>query len=364
MDIKRDKEVLKLNLLDMYMQEHPPTCMVLYRLPRQHRIEFLLSNKQPQTFTSIPDKVRGGGFFVASFSPSEDVPCLFIRPEGAMTIPTFFPPKDIEVDSGEDIEEPVDAAYAKAFARMKQALAVGEVEKIVLARNKVVGNNAEIHPVLYFMHVCSMYPDCYVAYFNTPQSGAWLTITPEVLLQKKEDEWETMALAGTMPIGESVPHVEDFDKKNRREQRLVADYIVQTLQPLANEIRVEDIMVKAAGAIAHLCSPIRFTSSAQPLRLLQALHPTPAVCGLPLNAAREVIRQSESTSRRYYAGFSGPLNYKDETAFYVTLRCAQLHQGQTATLYAGSGLLSESSLEDEWLETCRKMQTIDKALYK
>ena len=90
--------------------------------------------------------------------------------------------------------------------------------------------------------------------------------------------------------------------------------------------------------------------------LLQALHPTPAVCGLPKRQAYDFIVHNEGHQRRYYSGFAGPLQMADNgTHLYVSLRCMNL-RAEEAVLYAGGGLMADSTEEDEWRETERKMQ--------
>ena len=90
--------------------------------------------------------------------------------------------------------------------------------------------------------------------------------------------------------------------------------------------------------------------------LALALHPTPAVCGLPKKEAMERILSTESLDRRYYSGFIG-LMQEDAASFYVNLRCLKLHAGGVR-LYAGGGILAQSKLESEWKETCHKMCTM------
>ena len=76
---------------------------------------------------------------------------------------------------------------------------------------------------------------------------------------------------------------------------------------------------------------------------------------MPREAALDVIEEAESQPRRYYAGFNGPLDLHGETRLYVSLRCMEFTP-HTATLYAGGGIMPESREEEEWEETCRKMQ--------
>ena len=91
--------------------------------------------------------------------------------------------------------------------------------------------------------------------------------------------------------------------------------------------------------------------------MLQLLHPTPAVCGLPKEEAYHFIIEHEGYDRSYYSGFIGWLDTKGKTDLYVNLRCMNILP-QTFTLYAGGGLLAASQLEDEWQETEDKLDTM------
>lgn len=114
-----------------------------------------------------------------------------------------------------------------------------------------------------------------------------------------------------------------------------------------------------SGNIQHLCNDITFTlkDNVNLCQVLQTLHPTPAVCGLPREKSKSAILEIEPTSRFYYAGFSGPYLLEEQTMLYVSLRCMQLNANM-ATLYAGGGIMPESKENEEWEETVRKMATM------
>ena len=116
--------------------------------------------------------------------------------------------------------------------------------------------------------------------------------------------------------------------------------------------------MRRAASLLHLCTDFHLTSSGETTlaSLAAALHPTPAVCGTPVEEARYVIAQVETHDRAYYSGFSGPVS-QDEAHLYVNLRCAHLFP-MHATLYAGGGLLHESDFDAEWCETERKLTTM------
>ena len=92
-------------------------------------------------------------------------------------------------------------------------------------------------------------------------------------------------------------------------------------------------------------------------KVVDALHPTPAVCGLPKAEAMLFIARHEGIRRDYYSGFAGPVGINGETHLYVSLRCARL-EGRTMTFFAGGGIMPESRCEEEWMETEAKIKTI------
>jgi isochorismate synthase len=112
--------------------------------------------------------------------------------------------------------------------------------------------------------------------------------------------------------------------------------------------------------------------------LVTALHPTPAVCGLPLTDAKRFIQDNEKYQRAYYTGFLGELNYKEErtrnrnrrnqensayrsvvrtSELYVNLRCMQ-KVGDSFIIYVGGGITADSDPKKEWQETESKAQTM------
>jgi isochorismate synthase len=91
--------------------------------------------------------------------------------------------------------------------------------------------------------------------------------------------------------------------------------------------------------------------------MLQLLHPTSAVCGMPLDTSLEFLSRNEKYDRQFYAGYLGPVNFNNDTNIFVNLRCAQLLENK-AVLYSGAGVTIDSTPEQEWAETEMKMNTL------
>ena len=256
--------------------------------------------------------------------------------------------------------------YSIDFANYHAQLENDAFRKIVLARCADEKMPEGVEPMELFYRACALYPRLFIALVDTPKSGCWLTATPEILLEGQGSDWRTIALAGTMKLegdqlngeGESLT----WSTKNIQEQRIVATYITECLEQFTSDFREEGPRTVRAANLVHLRSDFTFRLSdhAHIGNLLQALHPTPAVCGLPKREAFQFIVRNEHTPRRYYSGFMGPLG-TDETHLYVSLRCMNIDH-DTCHLYAGGGLLKDSILEQEWQETEAKLETIRKLL--
>jgi isochorismate synthase len=207
-----------------------------------------------------------------------------------------------------------------------------------------------------FWRAAQKYERSCVYLFHTPESGTWLGSTPEILLTGKENNWQTVALAGTRYPGSG--HV-SWDDKNLREQHLVTSYLLRQLISFRITPEIQGPYTARAGSLAHLKTDIRFELPPETAigSLLQALHPTPAVSGLPKEDAFDFIQNHEGYDRRYYTGFLGMLDREAETTLYVNLRCMQIGKNKL-TLFGGSGLLASSSCREEWKETEQKIGTM------
>ena len=154
--------------------------------------------------------------------------------------------------------------------------------------------------------------------------------------------------------------------KDRHEHQLVIDTMVDALRPLCSELTIAPTPeLSRTTALWHLSTPIngrlRDTSTTA-MDLTLALHPTPAVGGVPAGAAAELISTLEG-DRGFYAGAVGWCDARGDGRWVVSIRCAQLAADRrTALAHAGGGIVAESDPDDEVAETTTKFVTILSAL--
>jgi isochorismate synthase len=202
----------------------------------------------------------------------------------------------------------------------------------------------------------SVNPAAYCCLLHTPQTGCWLIASPELLLSAdfNTKTFDTLALAGTRSIKNSSNKTQKWDSKNIIEQRIVKDYIIQTLNDLHVDFQVSNEETLQTGNIEHIATFIsgNIDNHADVEHIIDALNPTPALCGSPRERAIDNIRSTEQHQRRLYGGYFGCADENNFKAI-VTLRCAQLSLTNSC-LYAGGGITADSNAQTEWDETSLK----------
>lgn len=368
------------------------TAFAYYRLPYLHHATYVAQHEgEPEVLSSVAELNGKEGFVVAPFSPSSDCPVLLIHPDESrlMKVQKHLAQGNALGNATEVISESEQLTYFSDFTLFHDQLDKGMFRKIVLARKHSlhipipmeVSLQAEtggvassdaffVQAETLFMRACRLYPRLFVALVYTPQSGMWLMATPEILLKGEGCDFTTMSLAGTQRA-EPSRTVADYpvegvawSEKNQEEQQYVTDYIEQCVSTFTDDYSLKGPYTTMAANLYHLRTDISFHLS-DTHRLgdvLERLYPTPAVCGIPKAETREFILRHEHEPRKYYSGFVGPLQVKDKTNLFVSLRCMNILEDGTCELYAGGGLLKESEAEKEWKETEAKMQTIKRVL--
>lgn len=233
------------------------------------------------------------------------------------------------------------------------------LSKVVYAR--ACKATTSLAPEEIFKNLMEENPNALVYWVRIENVGEWMGASPEPLFVLKNFELKTVALAGTRHISElnKCP----FTDKEIEEQNMVKEYIEGVFKRLNIKYTVGQRTEHQAGELVHLIN--KFNAQLQPKDVystINALHPTPAVCGLPQQEAFSYIEKNETLNRTFYAGYLGYFNESD-FSLYVNLRCAQLY-GKEAILYVGGGITKDSDANSEWQETENKRSTILKAIKK
>lgn len=254
--------------------------------------------------------------------------------------------------------------------RGMEEITTGNLLKIVPVRRKKVALPKEFDLVRTYLQLCQAYPTAFVNFFHISTFETWLGASPEILIKTAGDMFSTMSLAGSQKaIGDNPLKNVAWTQKEIEEQALVSRYIVNCFKKIRLR-EYEEIGPKTAiaGNLLHLRTDFKVDMKGTGFpqlgsHMLELLHPTSAVAGMPRENALTFIHQNENFDRSLFSGFIGPVNIQDGTAIYVNLRCAKLLP-EFAVLYAGAGVTEDSDPEKEWEETELKCDIIGKFIHQ
>lgn len=303
-------------------------------------------------------RVRGRTFATAATPDAEDM----LELTGAMRAPFA---RSLEVTP---VRSPVSwtAAVDNAAARLR----AGEAKKVVLAREVMVHGDGVVTAGMVARSLRAAYPSCFTYLITGGDGTAFVGASPELLIRRSGEHASSQPMAGSIARGATeeedarLAHELEESAKDNEEHHLVSDFVVDALRPLAKDVLAHRAEVIRFTNIQHLATRVDAVLSEPPasaLDLAAALHPTPAVCGWPREAADRMIDELEAMDRGWYAGGVGWIDSRGDGEFAVALRCGLLWE-DGARLYAGNGMMPDSDAVRELAETELKFKALMGAL--
>jgi len=266
-------------------------------------------------------------------------------------------------------EEIAPSDWLEAVAQAAAAIRAGHMRKIVLARH--IRLKAE-RPFSIECAIRNLLRDQHNTYVFAMERGAdvFVGATPERLVRSEGNVLRTLSLAGSIARGRTDEEDRRLgeklyrDEKNLHEHALAVEMIKDVMAELCVSVQAPDHpQLYKLKDIQHLLTPIsgQARTGVTLLRAAEKLHPTPALGGMPQQAALEAIRRLENMDRGWYAAPIGWLNRTMDGEFAAAIRSA-LVQGQEASLYAGCGIVGDSDPRSEYEETALKFRPMLSAL--
>ncbi len=248
--------------------------------------------------------------------------------------------------------------WQETVNQLVQMLQSGTASKVVLARDIVVSATDPIDERFLIKQLHDRYPTTWV-YAVEGLVGA----TPEMLASLKKGRFISRVLAGTAAPGEGASLLTSI--KNRTEHHLAVESVARALASLTQELTVptEPELLDLPN-VTHLSTDVEANIvDGNVLDLVDALHPTAAVCGTPTSLAFSILEDIEGTQRGRYSGPVGWIDGNGDGEFGIALRCGQLTPERTQIrVFAGGGIMPDSVAELELAETQAKMRPLLEAL--
>jgi menaquinone-specific isochorismate synthase len=236
----------------------------------------------------------------------------------------------------------------------------GRLEKVVVARRSRLHFERSVRACDVVRRLSNRHGEVCTIFAIRRGDATFLGATPELLVAVDGRSVRSEALAGSVDVARSDHAALLFESsKDRREHAFVAREIESRLAPLCRVARTAEIRVRRLSNVAHLVSPIHaeLAQDTHVLDVAAALHPTPAVSGVPALAAARFVETTEPHPRGWYAGPVGWLDVHGDGELWVALRSG-IFSGTFAEVHAGAGIVRGSSPDAEYAETALKLDAI------
>ena len=343
----------------------------LFREPHTNELHFFMQditqgNALPKNWQNQT------GFYIQGFDKSDKIKWIYADQYIKISVNDFklswnsiadgYKIKEVDLESKTVYSQVFREAYNNSFNKAQKAIEKGELKKVVISRCDKQDYHLKWGEMIQaYIEALELYPSAFINLMYTPEEGLWFGVSPEVFLVKTSEGYVIDALAGSLKKTEDLQP--EWGDKEKKEQGLVELYIESLLDDLGltyQKSKTESIL---AGNLWHLRSRYVIDEINEVNALIAALHPTPAVCGMPKWDSMDFIVENESYDRGLYAGFWGPVNLAHQQGFqfYVNLRCVHW-DGDYLSFFAGGGIVEDSNLDKEWEETQLKMKTIGDVL--
>ncbi|MGN0101550.1 MAG: isochorismate synthase MenF [Dietzia sp.] len=303
-------------------------------------------------------------------------PDVVVRTDGPLEPPAYFRAMRTRARVAEEV--PTAAEHRARVSTAISGVRAGELDKVVLARAVRLEAEEPIdpHAVCAALIDASPAADGYLVDLS-PAGGRYsgrvlVGSSPELLVRRRGDLVECHPLAGSAPrsadpaADQAAGRALRASGKDASEHAFVVDSLARSLAPLCTDLEIpERPSLTSTREMWHLGTRIR-GRIADPrttaLDLALAVHPTPAVCGTPTDAARRLIAGIEG-DRGFYAGAVGWSDAGGDGDWMVTIRCVEIDADRAGAIaWAGGGLVADSEPDDEVAETGAKLRTVLRAV--
>jgi len=297
------------------------------------------------------------GFLMAPFADTDFYSYIPSSFSNRFDLPSYNSFISSELSVPDENQSPFVALVQQALNEFENS----DLKKVVVSRALVV-NASDKNSVQTFHNLALLYPTAFVYYWHHPATGSWMGATPERFANLEDNRLQTVSLAGTSTADEGQEA--EWNVKEIQEQQLVTDAIKVALKTAFPSVQLKVSAVESirAGALWHLKTDVQAESTELSIsKVVKALHPTPAVGGVPKDESIAFILKNEGYDRKFYTGFLGLFEGDSNADLFVNLRCAEI-TSNGYNVFVGAGITSKSDPINEWKETQRKAKTFCQAL--
>jgi isochorismate synthase len=324
-------------------------------------------NKLPTSFKGLYPIVLCDGYCGIGKAKSENlsIPYFYIASFDKKEEHYFQPAHYFKLEDNLDLSVRASLLHTENYPSISAFIAAIDtfkndtsLLKIVLARKRTHTLKTALSSMEILSILLKNFPTPNIFAYFEEEDKAFFGASPENLYSRNGNSITVDCIAGTT---DSHKNGDLFTEKNLKEHQFVTKGVKDALREIAKNISVSEIGIKKAAALKHIYQTVSATlqSEITDLEIIRALHPTAATLGSPKEEALKFLSKKEPFDRGFYAGPIGWI-HQEKAIIRVALRCA-LTKKEQLTLFAGAGIIKESSAKDEIAEIDKKFNTLEGA---
>lgn len=243
----------------------------------------------------------------------------------------------------------------------------GKINQLVLSRSfkqKFEGDDFKVYRALRNIN-----PSPYLFYFDFGSYRIFGS-SPETHCKIEKGEIHIDPIAGTVARGDH----EEEDKKavefllNDSKENIEHDMLVNLVKRELDELCDKSKLifykrVQKYSHVIHLVSRIRgkLKKELSPIEAYFRTFPAGTVSGFPKKEAIALLREIEQEEREVYGGSIGSIGFNGEVNQAIVIRTF-ISQNNELSFQAGSGIVAQSSVENEFKEVDNKLKALQLAI--
>ena len=196
--------------------------------------------------------------------------------------------------------------------------------------------------------------------------------SPETLVSKENDEITTFPIAGTRPRGKTIEEDLELEADLKQDEKELAEHNmlvdlgrndIGRVSKFGTVKVVEYQNILRYSHVMHIASTVKgkVKDGLKSLDVLNSILPAGTLSGAPKKRAIEIIDSLEKTKRGIYGGGLGYIDFTDNMNMCIVIRTI-IKKGDDIFLQAGGGIVMDSNVHSEFLETEKKEKETFKSM--
>ena len=270
------------------------------------------------------------------------------------------------------VQEEEAGRFLEQVRRAQEYIRAGDVFQVNLSRRWRVRLRDDVAAIELYRRLGSANPAPFAGFMTFADGRAFISSSPERLVEVRGGLVRTRPIAGTHPRGADPEQDRQLSRellrhpKERAEHVMLIDLERNDLGRVCRSgtVRVTEFMtLESYRHVHHIVSEVggELRDDVTPAETIRAVFPGGTITGCPKIRCMQIIAELEQAPRGAYTGSMGYINRDGSLDMNILIRTL-VQNGRDIDLRAGAGIVADSVPERELAETRAKARGMLAAL--